>query len=325
MQPGKEEWVPIEQEVLKEVGYNLHCRAATQMPGDVQQALRDIFQRETKKLPKYVLGKIIQNFETAEAKKMSICSDPGIPRFYVKVGNRASIRNGYVGLEEALREATVRATQNIPLRSNAVHPLSHENPATNVGFFVPDIYYSFEPDADWIEITVSHKGGFYGSDYRWLLPGDGIAGMKKFFLDVISVNGRRGFACLPSVVGIGIGGNKDVSFRLAREAVTLRAIADRHPDPAVADFEEELKELANSTMFGAMGLWGDTTVMDVNIEIAYGHTGGPPMSVHQHCNAVRRATARIDSDNSIEYKDRPEWFTPYYRRQGTAWKVEEDQ
>jgi len=317
--------VAIEQDVLKEAGFNLHLRAATQMPEDVKMALRDIFQRETKKLPKYVLGKIIENFEIAETKKMSICSDPGIPRFYVKVGNRASIRNGFVGLEQALREATARATREIPLRSNAVQPLSHENPATNVGFFAPDIYYSFEPDADWIEITASHKGGFYGSDYRWLLPGDGIAGMKKFFLDVLSVNGRRGFACLPSVVGIGIGGNKDVSFRLAREAVTLRRVGDRHPDSTVADFEEELKALANSTMFGAMGLWGDITVMDVHIEIAHGHTGGPPMSIHQHCNAVRRATVRIDSENRIEYRDQPEWFTSYYRRQNTAWKAEEDQ
>jgi len=325
MQTGKEELVAIDQDVLKEAGYNLHFRAATQMPGDVKKALRDIFQRETKKLPRYVLGKIIENFETAETKKMSICSDPGLPRFYVKVGNRASIRNGFVGLEEALREATASATKDIPLRSNAVHPLSHKNPATNIGFFVPDIYYSFEPDADWIEITASHKGGFYGSDYRWLLPGDGIAGIKRFFLDVISVNGRRGFACLPSVVGIGIGGNKDVSFRLAREAVTLRRVRDRHPDSAVANFEEELKELANSTMFGAMGLWGDTTVMDVHIEIAHGHTGGPPISIHQHCNAVRRATARIDSKNRIEYRDQPEWFTSYYRRQSAGPETKEDQ
>jgi tartrate dehydratase alpha subunit/fumarate hydratase class I-like protein len=85
--------VPIEQDVLKEAGYNLHLRAATQMPEDVKMALRDIFQRETKKLPRYALGKIIENFEIAETKKMSICSDPGIPRFYVKVGNRASIRH----------------------------------------------------------------------------------------------------------------------------------------------------------------------------------------------------------------------------------------
>jgi tartrate dehydratase alpha subunit/fumarate hydratase class I-like protein len=59
--------VAIEQDVLKEAGFNLHLRAATQMPEDVKMALRDIFQRETKKLPRYVLGKIIENFEIAEA------------------------------------------------------------------------------------------------------------------------------------------------------------------------------------------------------------------------------------------------------------------
>ena len=116
-----------------------------------------------------------------------------------------------------------------------------------------------------------------------------------------------------------------MSFRLAREAVTLRRVSDRHPDSAVANFEEELKELANSTMFGAMGLWGDTTVMDVHIEIAHGHTGGPPISIHQHCNAVRRATARIDSKNRIEYRDQPEWFTSYYRRQSASSETKEDQ
>lgn len=308
----------IHQDVLEEVGYQLHLSAATKMPEDVQKALREIAQRETKKLPKYVLGKIVENFEKAESRQLSICSDPGIPRYYVKVGNDAAIRGGFVALEESLRRATSKATKTIPLRSNAVHPLTHENPATNVGVFAPDIFYSFEPEVDWIELTVSHKGGFYGSDYRWLLPGDGIDGIKKFFLDVLSVNGHRGYACPPSLVGIGIGGNKDVSFRLGREAVSLRTVGDRHPDPAVTDLEEELKELANATMFGTMGLCGDVTVMDVHIEIAYGHTGGPPVSIHQHCNAVRRASARIYPSNKVEYKDNPTWFTSYYRRKNLA-------
>lgn len=308
--------MPVRPDVLEEVGYQLHSRAATKMPEDVKRALRDICRQESRKLQQYILGKVIENFEKAESEKKSICSDPGIPRFYVKFGNEASVEGGFIALEGSLRRATARATREIPLRSNAVHPLTHENPATNVGMFAPDVSYSFEPGVDWIEITASHKGGFYGTDYRWLLPGDGINGMKGFLLDVICANSRRGFACTPALIGIGIGGNKDVSFRLAREAVSLRRVGDRHPDPEVACLEEEFKKLANSTMFGAMGLWGDFTAMDVHIEVAHGHTGGPPMSVHQHCNALRRATARIGPENTIEYKDCPEWFTPYYRRQG---------
>ena len=66
MQSEREKLVAIEQDVLKEAGFNLHLRAATQMPEDVKLALRDIFQREAKKLPRYVLGKIIENFEIAE-------------------------------------------------------------------------------------------------------------------------------------------------------------------------------------------------------------------------------------------------------------------
>ncbi len=85
----------------------------------------------------------------------------------------------------ALRRATANATHDVPLRPNRVHPLWRTDHNNNVGINAPEIEYSFHPDADWIELTTVHKGGLFGSDYRMLFPGDGIDGIKRFYLDTL--------------------------------------------------------------------------------------------------------------------------------------------
>jgi L(+)-tartrate dehydratase alpha subunit len=79
---------------------------------------------------------------------------------------------------------------------------------------------------------------------------------------------------------------------------------------------DELLELGNSTGFGAMGFPGNGGIMDVHIEIAYAHTGGMPIAIQHFCFAHRRMTARIAADNTVTYRADPQWFTPFYRREG---------
>ena len=64
------------------------------------------------------------------------------------------------------------------------------------------------------------------------------------------------------MVGIGIGGCKDTTMRIAKEAACLRAVGDRNPDPQIAELEEELKELGNSIGMGPMGFVGSQMVVD---------------------------------------------------------------
>ena len=110
-----------------------------------------------------------------------MCADTGLPRYYVKLCNEAAVEGGLVALERALRKATAEATQAIPLRPNRVHPLTREDRNDNVGIHAPEITYAVEPGADWIDVTTVHKGGLFGSDYRMLFPGDGVAGMSTGF------------------------------------------------------------------------------------------------------------------------------------------------
>src|SRR5437763_1582318 len=308
--------MPISYSKLEEVAYELNRRAAIAVPLDAKQAFVKAAERETHPDAKRALLAVVDNAGIAVIQQSAMCGDTGLPRFYVKAGNDVQLEGGFVGLERALRTATARATKDVPLRSNRVHPLTRRNPGTNIGVMAPNVDYRFEPEGDWIDLTAVHKGGLFGSDYRMLFPGDGIPGIKRFFVDTLVAFGHRGLSCPPVIVGVGIGGTKDQCVTLGKEASCLRLVGDRHPDPLVAKLELELLELGNRTMIGIMGFKSDTPVLDVHCEIAYTHTGGLPIGISELCHAVRRATARIYNDGRVEYRDDPQWFTPYYRREG---------
>ena len=308
--------MPITIETLTEVGFELNRRAAIATPLDARTAHKAAADRESNRLAKYVLNSIVENAELAMVDQRPMCGDTGLPRYYVKYGNDAQVEGGFAALEHCLRAAVARATQEVQLRSNRVHPLTRKNPGNNVGVFAPNIDYRFEPEGDWMDITAVHKGGLFGSDYRMLFPGDGIDGIKRFVIDTIASFHRRGLACPPAIVGVGIGGTKDQCFSLSKEAACLRLVGDRHPDPVVAQLEDELHELCDRTNMGVMGLKSDTVVIDVHCEIAYAHTGGTPVAVSELCTAVRRATARLYNDGRVEFREDPQWFSAYMRREG---------
>jgi L(+)-tartrate dehydratase alpha subunit len=304
----------INAETVLEAARELNVKAAIEIPKDVQQRVEQLEEGENNQYSRYVLKKIRENYDAAIQDRRPMCADTGLPRYYAKIGNDAVIEGGMVGLEKTLRQATADTTASIPLRPNRVHPFSRKDHNNNVGLHAPTVDYSFEPDADWMDITVVHKGGLFGGDYRMLFPSDGIPGLKRFFLDTLAEFLRRGMSCQPAVIGIGVGGTKDVCVRLSKEAACLRLVGDRNPDPEIAELEEELIALGNDAGFGPMGFPGNSAVLDIHIEAAYAHTGGMPVGIQQFCYANRRKTARFFADNSVEYREDPRWFTPYYRR-----------
>ena len=308
----------INYELTEKTAFKLMEKAGIEIPDDYLNGIKAMANKKDETLSSFVLEAMLGNWEAAKEDRRPMCADTGLPRYYVKVGNEAKFEGGFVALERALRQATARATQEIPLRPNRVHPLWRTDHNNNVGLNAPEVEWSFEPDVDWIDITTVHKGGLFGSDYRMLFPGDGIDGIKRFFLDTIIAFGKRGLACQPAIVGIGLGGSKDTCMVLGKQAACLRTVGDKNPDPKIAELEAELKELGNKTGLGAMGFMGSSMVVDCHIEAGFTHTGGMPVSVHTFCLSSRRATARLFSDGSVEYRTDPQWFTPYMRRETVA-------
>ena len=136
-----------------------------------------------------------------------------------------------------------------------------------------------------------------------LLPADGLPGIRKFFLDTMVGFGCRGMACQTAVVGLGIGGCKAATMRIAKEAGCLRPVGARNPDPELAALDAGLKELGIG--MGPVGFVGSSMVVDRHVEVAYTHTDGMHVAIHTFRFAWRRATGRITPDSDVTFRDDP--------------------
>ena len=314
--------IPIN--LIKSTAETLMNKAAIEIPEDYLTGLKQAAETEDGDLSSFVLQAMLDNYEAAKEDRRAMCGDTGVPRWFVKLGNEAQVEGGMIALEAALRRATASATNGVPLRPNRVHPLWRTDHDNNVGIGAPEIEYGFEPDGAWIDLITVHKGGLFGTDYRMLFPSDGIQGIKRFYLDSLMAFGKRGMACQPAIIGIGLGGSKDICMTLGKRVSVLRTVGSRNSDPRIAEMEDELKELGNSIGMGAMGFVGKNMVIDCNIEVGYCHTGGMPMSVHAFCLSSRRAVARIYADGRVEHRTDPNWFTDYQRRETVEWEPQQE-
>ena len=310
--------------LIQSTAETLMNKAAIEIPEDYLTGLKQAAETEDGDLSSFVLQAMLDNYEAAKEDRRAMCGDTGVPRWFVKLGNEAQVEGGMIALEAALRRATASATNGVPLRPNLVHPLWRTDHDNNVGIGAPEIEYGFEPDGAWIDLITVHKGGLFGTDYHMLFPSDGIQGIKRFYLDSLMAFGKRGLACQPAIIGIGLGGSKDICMTLGKRASVLRTVGSRNSDPRIAEMEDEFKELGNSIGMGAMGFVGKNMVIDCNIEVGYCHTGGMPMSVHAFCLSSRRAVARIYADGRVEHRTDPNWFTDYQRRETVEWEPQQE-
>ena len=280
---------------ISDVVVELFREAVIYLPKDVKDALKEACIKESSEMSKNTLKAIIENNKIAEEKQVPLCQDTGVPIVFLKIGKNIN-SSEIMKIIEGIKEGVKRATKEIPLRPNVVHPLTRENFKTNVGLNAPFINIEFDENLDReIEITAFPKGA--GSEnmsaLKMLRPSDGIEGIKKFVLETIADAGGK--PCPPIVVGVGIGGTADIALKLAKKAL-LRDIGERHKDKQVAELEKELLEKINSLGIGAMGLGGDITALDVFIEIAGCHTASLPVGICIQCWADRKATKIIKID-----------------------------
>ncbi|MEM2263434.1 MAG: fumarate hydratase, partial [Candidatus Bathyarchaeia archaeon] len=271
-------------------------QAVLYLPEDVKKALKRAYEEESSEVGKTQLGAVLQNVALAEKFQAPICQDTGLIFFYVKAG--ANTPNLSV-IEEALVKATKKATREIPLRPNAVDPITQKNSGDNTGRLVPHIDWEIV-EGESLELTVMPKGG--GSEntsaFAMLLPGEGLKGLKKLVVDAVIKAGAQ--PCPPTVLGVAFGGGADVAMKLAKRAL-LRPLDKPNQNPELARLEEELLEAVNMTGIGPMGLGGKTTALRVHVDYAFRHPASFPAAVAFNCWAARRASARIHPDGTVEY------------------------
>ena len=301
--------IPIS--IIEEAAFQTIRRGATVISGDVQGAFEQAIAAETSPVAKKGLEDTYKSMGLAQKLDKPACPDTGWPIFYIKMGNEAQIEGGFMALEEAVRNAVRRATKAGYLRATMKHPLTGYDPGDNIGPNIPDFTYKFVP-GDQMEISYVAKGGgsecFGGTRQRVVAFADGMAGIKKFVLDSFINSSKAGAICPPNILGVGVGGTANVAANLAKEAACLRKIGSHHPEPAIAQMEEELTDAINSLGVGIMGSGGRTSVLAVNIEYAYTHIAGIVCATSSNCMVARRATTRILADGQTVALTDPDWF-----------------
>ena len=208
-----------------------------------------------------------------------MCQDTGIMIFFVELGTE--FHPGF-DLEVAIREAVILATAEIPLRPNAVNPLTRQNSGDNTGVGIPDINWKLVP-GNQLKITAAPKGA--GSENMSVLhmfnPKE-IKNIPNFVLETVVNAG--GMSCPPLTIGVGIGGSFDAAARLAKEAL-LEPL-----DTPMNNLEREILEAVNALGIGCMGLGGSTTALAVHVKAAYCHTASLPVAINIQCWANRHAS-----------------------------------
>lgn len=269
----------------------LYKKVATSIPTDVEDALKKALSDETGPAAKASLDIILQNISSARTSARPICQDTGFPVFFV----RLPIGLTHKLIRDIINDATRIATGKIPLRPNAVDPVTEKNTGDNVGDHFPLVYIEETADQS-LAIDLILKGGGsenLGQTYKLpsRLDNDGgmaernFEGVRKCVLDAVFKAQGRG--CPPYTIGIAIGGAKDQTAVLSKRQF-LRRLHNSHPNPEVAELEARLLDEINSLGIGTAGLGGKTTAIGVKIATAHRHPATYFVDVSFSCWANRR-------------------------------------
>ena len=255
---------------------------------DVLSGLKAAYAKEKRKMPKEILGAIIENAKIAKKEKLAICQDTGLPCVFVELGQEIRIRGD---LKTAINQGIESGYRRGFLRSSVIKdPLLRGKSG-----YSPAVIHIDVVKGSKLKVTVLPKG--FGCENKTQLkmfkPTAGRDEIKKFIIAAVKAAGPD--ACPPYVVGVGIGGSADYACLLAKKAL-LRNVTKSQSHKVTrknSKLEQELLKKINKLNIGPMGLGGKVTALAVNIETFPTHIAGLPVCVNISCHALRSASTEI--------------------------------
>ncbi len=289
--------MPVTYDLVKSVTSRLYEWSLKKIPEDTKAALREAHATETSDVAKKTLLFMLQSADAAEKNNRFVCSDSGVPVYFVKIGTKVrfegNIRQAITdGFDELVR------TIDPPILKHVTNPLTLERGYKGKG--MPIVTFDLVDEADYVEIICSPKA--LGSG-RWaaleIFSFPTLDVIEKYVMDCVMKAGSQ--HCPPVVIGVGIGGTFDYAAKMAKEA-TLRPFGEKNPEPILVAMEQRLLKAVNRTGFGPMGTGGDATAMRVHVNYSSGH-GFTPVAVCFNCWINRRTRARIyDNGEVVRYE-----------------------
>jgi fumarate hydratase subunit alpha len=258
------------------------------LPVDVYDALVAAQQAEESPVGREVLAQLVENADIAAADRVPICQDTGFAVIFAEVGQDVHLAGG--DFEEAVHEGVRKGYGDGYLRKSVAEEPGHARRNTKDN--TPAIIHTSIVPGDRVCLTMMAKGGGAEnmSSLNMLKPAQGWAGMVDAVVATVSRAGSN--PCPPVIIGVGIGGTIEKVTLLAKRAL-LRDVGSTHPDPRIAQMEDELLERINALGIGPQGLGGRTTALDVFIEEMPCHIASMPMAVNVQCHAQRHKTVTL--------------------------------
>lgn len=284
----------IEFQKITDTAQHLCTSAAYELPEDVLEAIEKAAEKESKPAAVKILHQLIENARIAKEEKIPLCQDTGLAVIFLEQGSEVCISpsadNRDATLYDAINAGVTAGYEKGFLRKSIVgEPLNYrKNTNTNT----PAIIHHTLAAGDKLKLTLMTKGGGCEnkSQFRMFKP----TAEKGEIIDwIVNVVGSAGAdACPPFVVGVGLGGNFELSCLLSKKAL-CRNLNQKNSDAFYAELEVDLLARINTLGLGPQGLGGDTTALAVLVETAPCHIASLPVAVNIECHSHRHKTAII--------------------------------
>jgi fumarate hydratase subunit alpha len=270
----------------------LCIEAAYELPQDVLDALQKAAKNESNSRSKKILEQLIENSEIAKSEKIPLCQDTGLAVLFVEQGANVAVKppaeDSELTLFDAITSGVKAGYENGYLRKAVVSEPLNERKNTDTN--TPAIIHFSIVRGDELKITVMTKGGGCEnrSQFKMFQPTVDKGVIVDWVVEVVKEAGAD--ACPPLVVGVGIGGDFELSCLLSKKAL-LRNLESKNEDEFYASLEEEMLYKINKTGIGPQGMGGDTTALGVLIEVGACHIASLPVAVNIECHSHRHKTA----------------------------------
>jgi fumarate hydratase subunit alpha len=284
----------VEFEKIAETVESLCVAAAYELPDDVLAALEKAAQHESNPRAVKILNQLIENARIARTEKLPLCQDTGLAVVFVEQGADVVVKPAagerQATLFDAINAGVRAGYEKGYLRKSVVaDPL---NGRKNTDSNAPAIIHHTIVPGEKLKLMFMAKGGGCEnkSQFRMFKPTVETEEVIDWIVDVVA--GAGADACPPFVVGVGIGGDFELSCLLSKKAL-LRDLGLSNHDDFCAKLEVDLFAKINALGLGPQGLGGDTTALACLVEPAPCHIASLPVAVNIECHSHRHKTAII--------------------------------
>jgi len=262
----------------------LFIDANQRLGDDILAKFESCLRHETSGIARGVLEELRENAAIAREEGSPVCQDTGLAILFVEIGQDLHVSGG--DLRAAINEGVRQGYAQGYLRKSVCDPFSRANTGDNTPAV---IHYDIVP-GDRMRIIAMPKGGGAENMSRveMLTPAAGLRGVEDLVVETVERAGAN--PCPPTIIGVGVGGTIERSAILAKRAL-LRKMGERNPDPEIAGIEKRLLERVNELGIGPMAYGGDTTSLDVFMEVEPCHIASLPVTVNIQCHAARHKEA----------------------------------